>query len=192
MAESEDKLQRNVNKLNTIITKYNMKISGRITKAMAMQGKKLRRVKIVIDSGIIEQVNEFKYLGCTISTNKFNADLEQNVLKYNRMNGYINRYFGKNMRRDLKIRMHNIVSKPALRYGSETWVIRQQDRRRIETSEMIFLRSTMRVTRRDKFSSSILALQPWVGLGFLHNLPPLISIFYFPPPSFDSHLSQIF
>lgn len=153
IANSEDSLQTNVTTLNRILEMYNMKISTRKTKSMAMHGKNQRRVKIMIDLEIIEQVHAFKYLGCTISAFTFNADLEENVQKYNKLNGCINRYFGKNMRQDLKIRMHNIISKPALRYGSETWVLRQQDRKRIEASEMRFLRHTLGVTLRDRMRS---------------------------------------
>jgi hypothetical protein len=51
------------------------------------------------------------------------------------------------------IRLRNIISKPALQSGSETWVIRAEDKRRIETSEMGFLRSVLGVSLRDKIRS---------------------------------------
>jgi hypothetical protein len=78
-----------------------------------------------------------------------NMDLEDNVQKYNKLNGCIKRYLGKNMK-GIKLRLHNIISKPALQYGSETWVLRAEDKRRIETSEMRFLRSVLGVSLRDK------------------------------------------
>jgi hypothetical protein len=39
--------------------------------------------------------------------------------------------------------LHNIISKPALQYGSETWELREEDKRGTETSEMRFLRSVL-------------------------------------------------
>ena len=45
LAKSED-LQQSVHKLKHIVTKYNMNISK--TKAMALSGKRIPRVKIVI------------------------------------------------------------------------------------------------------------------------------------------------
>lgn len=153
LADSEERLQENITKLNTVLKKYNMNISKNKTKAMAMQGKAIKRVKVVIDGNIIEQVNSFKYLGCVISIYQMNKDLEENVQKYNKLNGCIRRYLGKNMRTEVKLRMYNVISKPALQYGSETWVMREEDKRRIETSEMRFLRSMLGVTRRDKLKS---------------------------------------
>jgi hypothetical protein len=60
-------------------------------------------------------------------------DLEDNVQKYNKLNGCIKRYLGKNMRKEIKLRLHDIILKPVLQYGSETWVLRAEDNRRIET-----------------------------------------------------------
>jgi hypothetical protein len=54
------------------------------------------------------------------------------------------------VRKEIKLRLHNIISKPALQSGSETWVLRAEDKRRIETSQMRFLRSVLGVSRRDK------------------------------------------
>jgi hypothetical protein len=57
------------------------------------------------------------------------------------------------MTKEIKLRLHNVISKPALQYGSETWVLRAEDKRRIETSEMRFLRSVLGVSPRDKIRS---------------------------------------
>jgi transposase len=62
MATSEDDLQKIVYHLNLIARKYSMIISSTKTKSMAMCGKKIQRVKIVINDKIIEQVTEFKYI----------------------------------------------------------------------------------------------------------------------------------
>jgi hypothetical protein len=150
LAETEDHLQENVTKLNKILKLYNMIISINKTKAMAMEGKYMRRAKIVTDDIAIGQTSSFKYLGCNVSIYKINMDLEDNVQKYNKLNGCIKRYLGKNMRKEIKLRLHNIISKPALQYGSETWVLRAEDKRRIETSEMRFLRSVLGVSLRYK------------------------------------------
>jgi hypothetical protein len=60
------------------------------------------------------------------------------------------------MSKEIKLRLHNIISKPALQYGSETWVLRvlrAADKRRIETSKIKFLRSVLGVSLRDKITS---------------------------------------
>jgi hypothetical protein len=59
-------------------------------------------------------------------------------------------YFGKDMRKDVKLRMRNIIAKPAPQYGNETWVLREEDRGSIEASEMRFLQPVQGVSLRDE------------------------------------------
>ena len=48
--------------------------------------------------------------------------------------------------KEIQLRVSNIVSKPALLYGSECWTLRQRDKSRINSSQMRFLRSLSGVT----------------------------------------------
>jgi hypothetical protein len=82
-----------------------------------------------------------------------NMDLEDNLQKCNKLNGCIKRYLRKNMRKKIKLRLRNTISKPALQCGSETWVLRTEGKMRIETSKMRFLRSVLGVSLRDKIRS---------------------------------------
>jgi hypothetical protein len=50
-------------------------------------------------------------------------------------------------------RMHNVLSKPATMYGSETWILRPQGGRRIEIYQMRFRRAVAGVTLRDRIKS---------------------------------------
>jgi len=59
MATSEDDLQTMAHDLNLIAIKYKMTISSTKTKSMAMCGKHIQRVNIVINDNIIEQVTDF-------------------------------------------------------------------------------------------------------------------------------------
>jgi hypothetical protein len=108
---------------------------------------------------VIEKTSSFKYLECNISIYKINMDLEDNVQKYNKLNGCIKRCLGKNMIKEIKLRLHNIISKPALQYGSETCVLREEDKRGIEISEMRFLKSLFVVSLRDKMRSEAVRKQ---------------------------------
>jgi hypothetical protein len=51
---------------------------------MAMWGNHIQRIKIDINDKIIEQVTDFKYLGCRIS--EFKNDLEDKLQTYNKIN----------------------------------------------------------------------------------------------------------
>jgi hypothetical protein len=73
--------------------------------------------------------------------------------KYNKLNGVLRRNFGKQMRKDLRIRFHNVIAKAALLYGSECWTLRQKDRNRINSSQMKSVRSLTGITLRDRIKS---------------------------------------
>ena len=70
--------------LNLTARIYKMTISSTNTKAMAMWGNHIQRVKIVINDNIIEKVTDFKYLGYRISDYK--SDLEDKLQTYNKIN----------------------------------------------------------------------------------------------------------
>jgi hypothetical protein len=65
----------------------------------------------------------------------------------------LRRNFGKQIRKDLQIRFHNVTANPAPLYGSECWTLRQKDRNRINSSQMEFIHSLTGVTLRDRIKS---------------------------------------
>ena len=82
---------------------------------------------------------DFKYLGYHIS--EYKSDLEDKLQTYNnKINGTIQRHFGKQMNKETKLRIHNITAKAALKFGSEAWVLRKREEQRIEAAQMKFLR----------------------------------------------------
>jgi len=125
MATSEEELQTMAYHLNLIARKYKMTISSTKTKSMAMCGNHIQRVKIVINDNIIEQVTDFKYLGYRIS--EYKSDLEDKLQTYNKINGTIQRHFGKQMNKEKKLRIHNITAKAALKFGSEAWILKKRE-----------------------------------------------------------------
>jgi hypothetical protein len=54
------------------------------------------------------------------------------------------------MRRDIKQRLGNIVSKPVLKYASEMWVLRSRDKQRLVAAHMTFMRTLYGVAKRDR------------------------------------------
>jgi hypothetical protein len=62
------------------------------------------------------------------------------------MNGIIKRHFGKHMTTDTKLLIHNIISKAALCYGSEAWIINKRDAQKLEAAQMRFLRPLLGLT----------------------------------------------
>jgi hypothetical protein len=59
---------------------------------------------------------------------------------YNKINGAIRRYFGKQMNKETKLSIYNITAKTALKFGSEVWVLKKREEQRLEAAQMKFLR----------------------------------------------------
>jgi len=97
--------------------------------SMAMCGNHIQRVKIMINDNIIEQVADFEYLGYCIS--EYESDLEDKLQTYNKIKGAIQRHFGKQMNKETKLRIHNITVKAALKFGSESWVLKKREEQRL-------------------------------------------------------------
>ena len=112
---------------------------------MAMWRNHIKRVKIVINENIFEQVTDFKYLGYRIS--EYGSDLEDKLQTYNKINGAIRRHFGKLMKKESKLRIHNSTAKAALKFGSEVWVPKKREEQRLEAAQMQFLRHLLGITK---------------------------------------------
>jgi hypothetical protein len=56
-----------------------------------------------------------------------------NKIKINRA---IRRHFGKQMNKETKLRIHNITTKAALKFGSEAWVLGKREEQRSEAAEI--------------------------------------------------------
>jgi hypothetical protein len=111
MASAEDELQRAAYALNTcnIAIKYNLTISVNKTKAMAMKGKTNVRTKIVINNHIIELLNNFNYLGYTITVTN-HRDLEIKMSRFNQLCSTVRRTLNNKTRKDTDIKFCKAMS----------------------------------------------------------------------------------
>ena len=69
---------------------------------------------------------------------------------YNKINGAIQRHFGKQMNKETKLRIHNITAKAALKFGCEAGVLKKREEKRLEAAQMKFLRNLLGITKLDK------------------------------------------
>ena len=77
---------------------------------------------------------------------EYKSDLEDKLQTYNKINGAIRRYFGKQMNKETKLRIHNITAKAALKFGSEAWVLKEREEQRLVAAQMKFLRHLLGIT----------------------------------------------
>jgi len=64
---SEDAQQTSIQKLGIFTSKNGLKISKNKTKTLAFKGRDPVGSKIIINSNVVEQINTFHDLGCSIS-----------------------------------------------------------------------------------------------------------------------------
>ena len=53
------------------------------------------------------------------------------------------------MNKDIKLRIHNITAKAALKFGSEARVLKKREEQRLEAAQMKFLRHLLWITKLD-------------------------------------------
>jgi len=53
------------------------------------------------------------------------------------------------MNKETKLRIHNITAKAALKFGSEDWVLKKREEKRLEAAQMKFLRHLLGITKLD-------------------------------------------
>jgi hypothetical protein len=59
---------------------------------------------------------------------------------YNKINGAIRKNFGKQMNREIKLRIYNNTAKAELKIENETLVQKKREEQRLEAAQMKFLR----------------------------------------------------
>ena len=106
------------------------------------------RSKIEIDGSILEQVNQFNYVGCELSSDG-EPDFDKKINRFQGICGTMRKHL-KEARTDTQMKFYKVVARPSLLYGSETWVTTKRDMTCLEAVEMRFLRIVTGYTRLDK------------------------------------------
>jgi hypothetical protein len=75
---------------------------------------------------------------------------QRQITNKQKINGTIRRHFGKQMTKETKLMLHNITAKAALKSGSEAWVLKKRDGKRLVVTQMKFLRHLPGITKLDK------------------------------------------
>jgi len=54
------------------------------------------------------------------------------------------------MNKETKLRIHNVTAKAALKFGSEAWVLKKREEKRLEAAQTKFLRNILEIAKLDK------------------------------------------
>ena len=111
-----------------------MEIATNKTKVFGFVGTDYLRAKIIINDEILEQVNQFTYLGCSLSYQCSN-DGEFKLAKFLQLIGTTEKTIFKKVRTETVLKLYNTLILPTFLYGSENWTL-TASQRRIEAAEM--------------------------------------------------------
>jgi len=118
--DTEDNLQKAVYSLYNKSKEFNLEIATNKTKVFGFVGTDHLRAKIIINNEILEQVNQFTYLGCSLSYQCSN-DVESKLAKFLQLIGTIKKTIFKKVRTETVLKLYNTLILPTILYGSENW-----------------------------------------------------------------------
>jgi len=85
---------------------YNLEIATKKTKVFDFAGTDHLRTKIIINDKTLEQVNQFTYLGCSISY-QFSNEVESKLAKFLQLIGPIKRNIFRKVRTETILKIYN-------------------------------------------------------------------------------------
>jgi hypothetical protein len=126
-------------------------------------GEKHSNLKLDKDSEI-EFCHEYKYLGVIFDTSGTdNKEIRSRVTEARKyiacLNGILWR---KDIRKERKLNIYNALIKSNLLCGSETWRLTENNKRRVEATEMDALRRSSRISRKERIRNVTIRQQ--IGL----------------------------
>jgi len=111
-----------MDRLNTVMKKYGMKINVKKTKVMCISRTGNHKLKILVEGQRVEQVTQFKYLGSIISSDGYCEKDRSRIVMGKQAFGNKKRLLTGNMNLDLKKIIKCTIWSIVL-YGAETWTM---------------------------------------------------------------------
>ena len=143
LSHRKSHLQQKVTDVQIQARKVGLKINGSKTKAMAINIR--GATNITVDEENIEMVEEFTYLGATVAReNGVQRDVVKRIGKARSVFVRLNKTWRtRNIREDTKIKIFKSMVKPVLLYGSESWTITEETRKKLQVFINRCLRSIL-------------------------------------------------
>ena len=131
-----------------------MKINSLKAKSMKI-GRQNEVLNIQTSEGPIEQVEEFKYLGVTFTSQEETTKaIQERITLGQRAFGRLKRVWNdRHISQKLKIRLLKAIVIPTTLYGAETWIIRKREEQKLTAFENRCLRRICGITWQDRISN---------------------------------------
>ena len=144
LASSVQELQELLDRITTAGLEYNLHMNVDKTKVMSLDGEPLR---ITINGAPLEQVKKFPYLGSTIAEDATcSEDIRRRIGMGNAvLTGLKSLWQSHTLSIDSKIKLCKALAWSVATYGCESWIIRQEESKKIQAFEMKMLRKVLRI-----------------------------------------------
>jgi len=112
----------------------------------------------------IASCQEYKYLAVIFYTSGTDdKEIRSRVIQTRKCIAYLNGIlWSKDIRKERKLNIYNVLIKSILLYGSETWRLTENNKRRVEATEMDALMRSSRISRKERIRSVTIRQQ--IGL----------------------------
>jgi len=112
----------------------------------------------------IESCQEYKYLGLIFDTSRTDdKEIRSRVIQERKciacLNGML---WSEDIRKERKLNIYSALIKSSLLYGSETWRLTENNKRRVEATEMDVMRRSSRISRKERIRNVTIRQQ--IGL----------------------------
>jgi hypothetical protein len=154
IASTEKGLQKIMDRLNSTAEKYGMKINIKKTKVMRVSRNVGEKINIMVNGKQIEQVENFKYLGSTITEDgRCEKEVKIRIAMakeaFNKRKELLTKKFKISVRKKL---VKTLIWSTLL-YGSETWTLRKEEIKRLEAVEMWMWRRMEKISWTEKITN---------------------------------------
>ena len=151
VSSTNEGLQRLMNGLVKAAEEYGMKVNVKKTKTMIISKTGNKTVDITIGQHKVEQVQQFKYLGATITDDgRCEQEIRCRIAMAKQAYTRNKNILESKMELSLRKRLVKSLVWPVLLYGCETWTMRKTEKTRLEALEMWIWRKMARVNWKDK------------------------------------------
>lgn len=149
IANDKDDLEYMARKLQEEYRKWGLELNTQKTKYLAIGAEP---TNIELDTEEIATCSEYTYLGIDFdTTGRDDTEIKKRITQARRTIGCLNGIFwSQEIGKKRKLTIYETLVKSSLIYGAETWRMTENNRRKLEATEMDAFRRSLRVSRRDK------------------------------------------
>ena len=160
VAESEEDLQREIDRWVEILRRYGMKMNVEKSEVMLV-ARTQREVIITVEGQRLKVVTDFKYLGVNFNNEgEMDREINSRIGNYSKNLGLmIPLLKEREIPREVKKTIYTTILRPILTFGSEAWKMTKRSESKITAAEMRCLRMIKGVTRMDRVRNTDIRME---------------------------------